>query len=278
MAHAQTLHADLKPYPGYRLRQLLGVGGFSEVWEAEVDGGSSVALKFMPCDNGMAAAKEIRSIQKMKQLVHPNLVGIDKIWCYENYIVIAMELAEGDLDDLFQAYQAEFNTAVVPEQVCMYLTHVAHALDFLNSRQHRIDGRLVSIQHCDVKPSNMLLYGETVKLGDFGLSVQTSSNRKMNAREGTLAFAAPEVFSGQVSSQSDQYALAISYCYLRSGRFPFPQIDSFRQSWPRRRPPPDLTMLSEEERPIILKALSRVPLDRWPSCLDMMKQLTKIFA
>lgn len=278
MLGAQPLHQGLKPYPGYELRQFVGRGGFSEVWEAETEGGARIALKFMPCDSGAVAAREIRSIQKMRQLEHPNLLRIDKIWCYENHIVLAMELADADLEDLFEVYQEEFGTAVPAEQVCMYLGQAARALDFLNTKQHHIDGRLVSFQHCDVKPGNLLLFGDVVKVADFGLSVQTSTVRQAFHKAGTVAYAPPEAFEGQVSSQSDQYALAVSYCWLRSGRFPFPLVDSFSAAVLRNRPPPDLSMLTAQERPIIARALSRAAIDRWPSCGELMHRLTQVFA
>lgn len=277
MSAHQPLHAGLKPYPGHRLRRLLGRGGFSEVWEAEVEGGPNVALKFMPCDSGVAAAQEIRSIQKVRQLDHPNLVRIDRIWCYENHIVIAMELADADLDDLFEAYRTTLATPVPPEQVCLYLGQIADALDFLNARKHKIDGRLVSFQHCDVKPGNMLLFGDEVKLADFGLSIQTSTMRQGFRKAGTLAYAAPEIFHGQVASQSDQHALAVSYCWLRGGRLPFPPVESFQPSAVQHRPPPDLSMLPPEEQPIIARALSRAPIDRWPSCQELMTKLSRLF-
>jgi len=275
---AEPLHPGLKPYPGYRLRQFVGHGGFSEVWEAEVEGGPNVALKFMPCDSGAVAAREIRSIHKVSQLEHPNLVRVHKIWCYENHIVIAMELADADLDDLFEVYQDEFGTPVPAEQVCMYLTQAAAALDFLNAKQHRIDGRLVSFQHCDIKPGNLLLFGDVVKVADFGLSVQTSTVKQAFRKAGTLAFAPPEAFEGQVATQSDQYALAVSYCWLRGGRLPFPVVDSFNPIAIRNRPPPDLTILNPEERPVVARALSRAPPDRWHTCAELMARLTQVFA
>ena len=37
----------------------------------------------------------------------------------------------------------------------------------------------------------------------------------------TPAYAAPEFFKKQTSSQSDQYSLAVTYCHLRGGRLPF---------------------------------------------------------
>ncbi len=36
-----------------------------------------------------------------------------------------------------------------------------------------------------------------------------------------MAYAAPEVFRGQRSRWTDQYALAVSYCEVRGGRLPF---------------------------------------------------------
>ncbi|MFN4260548.1 MAG: serine/threonine-protein kinase [Gemmataceae bacterium] len=275
MPGPQPLQVGMEPYPGCRLRQLLGRGGFAEVWEADADNGTQLALKFMPCQNSTSPGREVRSIQMIRELQHPHLVRIDQVWSSSDYLVIAMELAEGDLRDLLHAYQMEFQTPIPPEQVCIYLSQIADALDFLNTRQHPVDGRLVAIQHCDVKPSNMLLFGDTVKLSDFGLASVTTTHSRTHHREGTLDYAAPEVFQGLLSDRSDQYALAVSYYELRTGRMPFPEINAFRQSWPGRRPPPDLSVLTPAERPIIEKALKTIPQNRWPSCAALMEELTK---
>ena len=240
MSSAVPLRAGMEPYPGYRLRQLLGRGGFAEVWEAETPGGGSIALKFMGCNNGLVASKEIRAIQAIRQLSHPNLTRIDQVWCQAGYIVIAMELAEGSLLDLLEAYITEFNTAIVPEQVCLHLSQAADCIDFLNARQHNLDGRRVGFQHCDIKPSNLLLFGENIKLADFGLASPTSSTLKSHRRAGTLDYTAPEVFQGRLSDWTDQYALAVTYCQLRGGRLPFPDTPpNFNRSLHPSRPRSD---------------------------------------
>ncbi len=275
MLKTSGLYEGLEPYPGYHLRQRLGRGGFAEVWEAETADAKTIALKFMPCDDGLAASKEIRSIQAVRQLSHPNLIQIDKVWCYPGYVVIAMELADGSLLDLLEAYQTEFGTYIVPDQACSLLAQAAKALDFLNTRQHSVDGQLVAIQHCDVKPSNLLLFGESVKVADFGLSAQTTTQLKSHRKAGTLDYTAPEVFQGRLSDRTDQYALAVTYCKLRAGRLPFPDTPaSFKGEYTR--PAPDLSMLPREEQPIVARALASVPQDRWPSCGEFMAQLSKV--
>src|SRR5262249_34321612 len=161
------------------------------------------------------AAQEIRSIQVVRPLRHPHLVRIEQVWCNRGYVVVTMDLADGSLLDLLDAYQTEFQTPLVPQDVCIYLGQVAQALDFLNTRRHLIDGQRVGIQHCDVKPTNLLLYGEKVKLSDFGLASPTGAPVKAHRRAGTLHYAAPEVFQGRLTDWTDQYALAVTYCQLR---------------------------------------------------------------
>lgn len=274
MADALKLKAGLEPFPGYKLRQYLGGGAFGEVWESDKALGGSVALKFLFLDNGAAAPREIRILQNIRALTHPNLVRLEQIWAFGGYVVYEMELAEGSLLDLFDAYQEEFNSAVVPEQVCLYLSQAAEALDFLNTRQHRIEGKKVGIQHCDIKPSNMLLFGDTVKLADFGLMSLTTARIQSHRRGGTVDYMAPEQFQGRISDWTDQYSLAITYIFLRSGQLPFAdtprKIDSSYE-----RPDPDLSMLPAHERPIMARALSRVPHERYRSCADMMRALTE---
>jgi serine/threonine protein kinase len=275
VSNAVPLQIGMEPYPGYRLRQLLGRGGFAQVWEAETASGQAVALKFLACDDGLAASKEVRSIQAVRQIHHPHIIRIEQVWIHLGYIIVAMELAEGSLLDLLEAYQSEFETAVPPEQVLLHLSEAADALDFMNARQHNLEGRKVAFQHCDIKPSNILLFGESIKVADFGLASPTSSPLKFHRRAGTLDYTAPEVFQGRLSNWTDQYALAITYCEMRGGRLPFKNTPAaFEPSYVR--PAPDLTMLPEKERSIVARALAPLPQSRWPTCSDFIMHLAQI--
>ena len=178
---------------------------------------------------------------------------IQRVWCHLGYIIVAMELADGHLVDLLEVYRAEFGSFLPRDHACVLMAQAASALDFLNTRQHRVQDRCVAIQHCDVKPSNLLLFGDRVKAADFGLSSWIGAGMETHRKAGTLDYCAPEVFQARLSAQTDQYALAVSYCLLRGGRLPFDDTPtSFRSDYVR--PTPDLSMLSRQEQPIVARA------------------------
>src|SRR5262249_23402338 len=197
MSTEQDFSVGQELAPGYRLVRLLGQGGYGFVWEAERSDGARVALKFMRSGDGQAAAREVRAIQAIRQLSHPGLVHIHQIWCQPHYIVVCMELAEGTLADLHALQRAEYGALLQPDFICQYLGQAAAALDFLNARRHTVNGLMLSFQHCDVKPGNILVFGNAAKLSDFGLATPTSARVRPHRGTGTLGYAAPEVFRGQ---------------------------------------------------------------------------------
>src|SRR5207253_5893792 len=71
----------------------------------------------------------------------------------------------------------------------------------------------------------------------------------------------------------DQYALAVSYCLLRGGRFPFEGNPAQMLQGHLLREP-DLTMVPDLERPAVAKALAKKPDDRWPNCRAFVNALS----
>jgi serine/threonine-protein kinase len=270
MENPTRLEVGAEPIPGYRLTRMRGRGAFGEVWEAVSKVGTLVALKFLPCAKDGRASQETRAIQTIRQISHPHLTRIDEVQCIEGYLAIVMELADGSLQDLLEAYQQEYNTPIPLMSLGPPMAQAANALDFLNGRRHLRGVQLVGLQHCDVKPSNMLLFGETLKLSDFSLMTTTQAASHRHRRAGTPGFVAPEVVQGRLSDHTDQYSLAATYCLLRGGRLPFECAYQFTE--PGRRAP-DLTMLPASERPAVGRALAPSPIDRWPTCGEFVAQL-----
>ncbi len=260
------------PYPGYKLIGPIGAGGWSEVWKASQPEGGVCALKFMPCDPGMAPSYEVRALQALRDLRHPYLLETRNIWSCPGFIVIVMDLCDGSLLDLLGVYLRELKAPMTGSHVCYFLGQAAQAIDFLNARQHQLNGQRMAVRHCDVKPSNLLVQGETVKLADFSLAVPTTATMWYHRRNGTPRYCAPEVFQGWLSDRTDQYSLAISYYQLRTGLFPFPDTPA-KINAGYVPPPPDLTEVTRPEGEILRRALAPVPQDRWNNCVEMMKRL-----
>jgi serine/threonine protein kinase len=264
------LEAGSRPFPGIKLIQLRGRGGFAEVWEAVTTAGERIAVKFMASRNSKSSSREIGIIQAIQKLTHPNLLRIQHVWSIPEFIVVAMELADGSLTDMLDVHQSEYCTALAAPLVLGYLQQAAVALDFLNARRHSFEGRVVGFQHCDVKPGNLLLKGEVVKLADFGLSTPMASLQTSYERAGTVDFAPPEIHRGILADTSDQYGLAVTYYYLRTGELPFPTRSRFLREYSYHRPMPELGQVRRGERRVLERALDMEPTNRWPSCLAMM--------
>ena len=269
------LKPGAEPVSGYILVSCLGEGGFGEVWKAFGPGGFHVALKFVRMDRP-AAQQELRAIEITKALRHPNLLTTFGTWQKEGWLIIAAELAGPSLSDRLRTLINEGQAGIPKRELLSYMTDVAKAIDHLNKRRHPLgEGKKRGgIQHRDIKPQNLLLSGGGVKVADFGIARFLERHATSHTGTMSVAYAAPEFFEGETSDRSDQYSLAVTYCELRGGRLPFEgtKIELMRGHLEKA---PDLSMLPEHERPMVLRALAKHPEDRWPSCREFVKALRK---
>jgi serine/threonine-protein kinase len=264
----------MRPLPGFCLGRQLGAGGFGEVWEAVNPDGKTVALKFMDCRTKPSSviSGEIRVLRALRELKHPNIIQLYDVYATSHFIVLSMERAEGNLSDLHQAYLDETGKHVPPDHLLEMLGQVAAALDFLAGVQlPGFHAASRGLQHCDIKPSNLLLTGETVKIADFGLCAASNWQTHKNAWKGTPPYAAPELYKGGATSTTDQYALAVTFLKLCAGDRPFWKYNAAAA------PSPDcgvdMTKVREYELPVLRRALHPLPSCRWPSCQEFIRAL-----
>ncbi len=250
-----------EPVPGYRLAQRLGKGGFAEVWKAQGPNGP-VALKFIS-QTEHAARVEQRSLAVIKHLEHPNLLRTYDTWQVDDFFIVAMELANGTLMDRYRQAQATGLAGIPRDEILRYLHEAAAGIDFLQKRY---------IQHRDIKPQNLFLVGDTLKVGDFGLTRLLAHSVSGHTGSLTLSYAPPEFFEGKTTRQSDVYSLAVTYCQMRGGRLPFEGSPAALVAAHLNRTP-DLSMLPPEERLAVEKALAKRPDQRWPTCRAFVEAL-----
>jgi tetratricopeptide (TPR) repeat protein len=240
-------------------------GGSGEVWKAIGPGGFPAALKVIPLTDREVVA-ELRSLELLRDIRHANLVTVFGAWQTRGALIVAMELADGSLWDRYREARDAGLPGIPISELIGYLDDAAKAIDFLNDPRHALPGgERVGVLHRDIKPHNLLLFGNCVKLADFGLAQVMGAHAPTDKVQATLAYACPECFHGLSSIRSDQYSLAVTYCQLRSGRLLFTG-SVWQIMLAHSLDTPDLSMLPEEEGPVVARGLAKNPNDRWPDC------------
>ncbi|HEX9963029.1 MAG TPA: protein kinase, partial [Pyrinomonadaceae bacterium] len=99
--------------------------------------------------------------------------------------------------------------------VTEWAIQVADVLDYLHNRQPPIVYR-------DLKPSNIMIDGNSgrVMLIDFGIARWVNKEEKGVTAVGTMGYAPPELFSGNVEARSDIYSLGSTMFHLLTGADP----------------------------------------------------------
>jgi len=267
---ANSLRAQEEPVPGYILQARLGSGGFGQVWKAIGPGGFEVALKFVP-RGGSAFSAESRALDLIRKIKHPHLLKVYGSWIETDWLVIASELADYSLFDRLQDAISSGEPGVPQDELLRYMRKAAEAIDFLN--QVEIPELDVSgVQHRDIKPQNLLLTGDQVKLADLGISRPVSTQTVSHTGQLSIHYAAPEFFDGKTSRHSDQYGLAVTYVQLRTGHLPFRgnELEIFKGHV---KGTPLLEGLTPGERFVVQRAMAKRPADRWPSCKAFVEAL-----
>ena len=267
--------AGAEPINGYRLIERLGAGGFGEVWKCEAPGGIFKAVKFVYGSlNGLGsdsghAEKELRAFQLIKSIRHPFLLSMDRVQIVAGELVIITELADQNLHELWEHYLRRGVYGIPREELLGYLQEVAEALDLLNQK--------FDLQHLDVKPRNLFLVSNHVKVADFGLvnSMSAAATDGLHAALSavTPVYAAPELFHGKLSRHCDQFSLGIVFQELLTGVLPFSGKNMRQLLLQHTQDDPDLQPLPSYDRAIVARALSKNPEDRFPTCLDFVRAL-----
>ncbi|WP_107654368.1 serine/threonine-protein kinase [Nocardia suismassiliense] len=209
-------------FGGYRLERLLGKGGMGQVWLAYDDANARwVALKLLPtelaADAGYRRRFE-REAEVVAKLRDPRIPRIHRFGEIDGRLFIDMEFVEGR--DLASTIAAG---ALAPAAAVGIVAQVAAALDVA----HR-----AGLVHRDVKPSNIVVHASGFAyLIDFGIAhgIGQTAVTTTGLAIGTLAYMAPERFTGKADARSDVYSLACVLYECLTGCRPYGDTDPAQQ-------------------------------------------------
>nr|BBH95991.1 hypothetical protein KTA_41900 [Thermogemmatispora argillosa] len=259
----------------YRLLRRLGRGGFSTVYLARhliLQSRPPVALKRLltPLDSPRARSLFLEEARLLEELRHPHILplidaGIDD----EGFpYLVTLYAAGGSLRDRLRRASGR---PLPLEEALAIVAQVGKALQYAHER---------GVVHRDLKPENVLFtdHGEAL-LADFGIAVLLGSRSLERASvSGTPAYMAPEQFRGQVSRQSDQYALACLMYELCTGHRVFEDQDAlvlmYRHTQEEPRPPRVYNAhLPPPVEAAILRGLAKERSARYPDVLSFVRAL-----
>ncbi|CAN6286230.1 unnamed protein product [Urochloa humidicola] len=203
----------------YSPDMLIGKGGTSQVYKAQLHDGTYSAVKILK--PSVDAIREfITEIEIVTSLQHENIVAL-RGFSFENYnlVLIYDHMPQGSLDKALHGNNDDKND-LIWERRNKIAIDIARALEFLH-----LGGVTQSVIHGDIKSSNVLLSEDFgARLCDFGLAKQVSaSNPHLTCTDitGTFGYLAPEYFSyGKVNEKIDVYAFGVVLLEIISGRRP----------------------------------------------------------
>jgi serine/threonine protein kinase len=289
------LHLAGQNIDRYRLIKRISAGGMAEVYLATLcpdehesasdfigtdSAGTSphamVAIKVVCPTNDVILESGITDIEEhfisegalLMSLQHPFILPVYETGSDRGYLYHVMEyVPTGSLADAIcgrSKYSLELPLSL-PEALEI-ICQVGSALEYIHERD---------IVHRDVKPGNLLLRIDELNhrqllLSDFGVARwEVNASRHEDQVTGTVAYMAPEVFSGWFSAASDQYSLAVMAFQLLTGHLPFEGTMEEQIAGHLQLIAPSIRMYVEdlpwEVEEVISRALEKRAVDRYPS-------------
>ena len=261
----------------FELHEPIGEGAMGAVWKAyDPVLRRYVALKLLHARVGTNASMRARFLREAHAagvLQHPNIVTVYDASEDGGQLFIAMELVEGrDLSDIIAS-----SDPLALERKLDIAIEVLEGLHFAHQR---------GVIHRDIKPSNVRIMPDgRTKIMDFGIArLQSVDVERSGAIVGTPTYMAPEqITNGAITPATDVFAVGCLLYELLSYRKPFEgdTVHAVLYQVLTTDPKPLRTMApsipAALER-VVMKAINKVPEDRYESARQMEQTLISIRA
>jgi ligand-binding sensor domain-containing protein/tRNA A-37 threonylcarbamoyl transferase component Bud32 len=274
----------MNPYIGkrlgsYQLLEQIGQGGMATIFKAyQPSMDRYVAVKILPAhftEDESFVARFTQEARTLAHLEHPHILPVHDYGEQEGITYLVMRYVDaGTLKDLIVQ-----RGPLEPDETARILGQVCRALGYAHSQ---------GIVHRDVKPTNVLIdeRGDAF-LTDFGIAKLVAGTAQFTATGavvGTPAYMSPEQGMGQpLDHRCDIYALGVMLYEIVTGRVPFDAetpLAILMQHVNAPLPPPRQIKPSVPEavERVILKAMAKLPADRFQSAEEMGETLHRAVA
>ena len=155
-----TMSQNIKEYYQIQNNELIGKGGYGNVYLATDSKNNKVAVKC--CSIKDKGIQNIMEAMIMNSIYHKNINNSTRTHASDTELFIIQDLAKTDLSKYTKRDQGNYKPTI--DQLKLWSYSLVQAIAALHSQR---------IIHADIKASNILLYNDdTVKLTDFSLSVK----------------------------------------------------------------------------------------------------------
>ena len=248
----------------YSVTNKIGEGRLGTVFKAnDTRRNKAVAIKILsPSFSEGAIEQFLNQARQIIDLVHPNIVGVYD--CDEDRGLSYMieEFIEGKT--LQQLIDEREGQPLPLESAIGIAEHITHGLEYAHSH---------GVIHGDLKPKNVLIWNDQVKISDFGLGRLESGSKSLINIDVPLAmssvrYVAPEQILGHpIDARTDLYALGTILYEIFTGQPLFigtdEEILQRQRSAPPRSPKSLNPTLSRSLEYLILKLLDKDPNKRY---------------
>ena len=259
----------------YEIRELIGVGGMANVYHCyDTIDAREVAIKILKdefLDNEDFIRRFKNESKAIAVLNHPNIVRVYDVSFGDMIQYIVMEYIDG----------ITLKEYIDMQKVLDWKETIHLTTQILKALQHAHENGIV---HRDIKPHNiMLLQDGTIKVTDFGIArFSSTATRTMTEQAiGSVHYIAPEQARGEkTDGKTDIYSVGVMMYQMLTGTLPFDgdsavSVALMQLQENAKRPReinPDIPEGLEE---ITVKAMQKVPDDRYHSAVEMLSDLER---
>ncbi|XP_068649768.1 cyclin-dependent kinase F-4-like [Aristolochia californica] len=166
----------------YKVIKEVGDGTFGSVWRAmNKQTGEIVAIKKMKRKYySWEECMSLREVKSLRKMSHPNIVKLKEVIRENDILYFVFEYMECNLYQLIKDRGRLFSEA----EVRNWCFQVFQALAYMHQRGYF---------HRDLKPENLLVTRDVIKVADFGLAREVTSEPPYTEYVSTRWYRAPEV-------------------------------------------------------------------------------------